>query len=202
MHELKSDPAAPPDGVAIAHISPSVSYLLTSIDRLARIDGWIAGGALVALTLFILSGVGLRLLSKVFDNVPAGLSTSWEYSSYLLAAVFTFGSAMALRAGHHIRVTLLLSHFSRNNVWKLEVITAAVGMAVSAFVCYSLVHFTWLSLLQGQKSMSSDTPLWIPKAVVSFGFFLLALQFTGRFISAFVGLPLEDRSMRPPVPIE
>lgn len=202
MHDPQPSPAVRPDSVPAPPVRPAIWRLLAAIDRLARIDGWIAGGALVALTLFILSGIALRLLSRVFDGVPAGLSVSWEYSSYLLATVFTFGAAMALRAGHHIRVTILLGNMSRAGVQRLEVLTAAIGTVVAGFVFYSLVQFTWSAFTRGQKSMSSDTPLWIPEAAVSFGFLLLTLQFVGRLVSALAALPLEDRSMRPPTPVE
>ena len=38
--------------------------------------------------------------------------------------------------------------------------------------------------MRGQTSISSDTPVWIPQAVVTFGMVLLALQFLARFIQA------------------
>ena len=50
--------------------------------------------------------------------------------------------------------------------------------------------------MRGQLSTSSDTPLWFPQAVVTFGMLLLTLQFLARAIQAVLGLPLEDHRMK------
>ena len=53
-----------------------------------------------------------------------------------------------------------------------------------------------LEVTRGQLSTSSDTPLWFPQAVVTFGMLLLTLQFLARAIQAALGLPLEDHRMK------
>jgi hypothetical protein len=44
--------------------------------------------------------------------------------------------------------------------------------------------------------MASNTLLWIPQGLVTFGILLLALQFLARTITAGLGLKLEDETMR------
>ena len=56
----------------------------------------------------MLAEITVRALSNFIPWVPADIPVAWEYSSYLMAACFTFGAAMTLRAGGHIRVTLVL----------------------------------------------------------------------------------------------
>ncbi len=76
---------------------------------LGRLDGWLGAACLAALTCLMLAEVLVRALSDIFPWVPADIPVAWEYSSYLMAAAFTFGAAMTLRAGGHIRVTLVLA---------------------------------------------------------------------------------------------
>ena len=182
--------------------------ILNAIDRLGRLDGWIAGGCLVVLTtlmiaevtigavansIFWLRGQGLTWLPS---DIPASVPNAWEYSSYLMASSFTFGAAMTLRAGGHIRVTLILARLSPNGRRVLEIVAALAGVLLTGFLAYSMVLFSWGSYSRGATSISSDTPVWIPQAVITFGFVLLALQFVARLIQAACGLQLEDPRLR------
>jgi hypothetical protein len=89
-------PAAP-ESLNAAAPAP-LRILLDGIDRLGRLDG----GCL--LTLLMLAEVATRCLSNFLPFFPPTISIAWEYSSYLMAASFTFGAAMTLRVGGHIRV--------------------------------------------------------------------------------------------------
>ena len=60
---------------------------------LGRLDGWLGAVCLVALTCLMLAEVLVRALSDIFPWVPADIPVAWEYSSYLMAAAFTFGAA-------------------------------------------------------------------------------------------------------------
>ncbi len=101
-------PAAP-ESLNAAAPAP-LRILLDAIDRLGRLDGWIGGGCLLTLTALMLAEVATRLLSNFLPFFPPSISIAWEYSSYLMAASFTFGAAMTLRVGGHIRVVLLLKN--------------------------------------------------------------------------------------------
>ncbi|WP_128927869.1 TRAP transporter small permease subunit [Bradyrhizobium guangxiense] len=170
--------------------------LLDGIDRLGRLDGWIGGGCLLMLTLLMLCEVATRFLSNFLSFFPPTISIAWEYSSYLMAASFTFGAAMTLRVGGHIRVVLLLKNAPRPMQRALEILSAAAGFAFMAFLTSAMAKFAFAAYTRGQVSTSSDTPLWFPEAVVTFGMLLLTLQFLARAIQAGLGLPLEDHRMK------
>ncbi|MBR0699511.1 TRAP transporter small permease [Bradyrhizobium sp. 62B] len=170
--------------------------LLDGIDRLGRLDGWIGGGCLLMLTLLMLCEVATRFLSNFLPFFPPSISIAWEYSSYLMAASFTFGAAMTLRVGGHIRVVLLLKNAPVAVQRGLEILSAAAGFAFMAFLTSSMAKFAFAAYTRGQVSTSSDTPLWFPEAVVTFGMLLLTLQFLARAIQAVLGLPLEDHRMK------
>ena len=170
--------------------------LLDGIDRLGRLDGWIGGGCLLMLTLLMLCEVATRFLSNFLPFFPPTISIAWEYSSYLMAASFTFGAAMTLRVGGHIRVVLLLKNVPPPVQRAIEMPAASAGFLFMAFLSSSMAKFAWGAFIRGQVSTSSDTPLWFPQAVVTFGMVLLTLQFLARAIQAALGLPLEDHRMK------
>jgi TRAP-type C4-dicarboxylate transport system permease small subunit len=181
-----------PNAAAPAWLRP----VLDGIDRLSRLDGWLGAACLMTLTSLMIAEVVVRALSNVIPWVPADIPVAWEYSSYLMAATFTFGAAMTLRAGGHIRVTLVLARVSPVVRRRMEVVLAVLGAAFCGFLAWSMAYFTWRSFESGQTSVSSGTLVWIPQALVTFGVFLLAIQFIARFFHAAFGLPLEDLSMR------
>lgn len=171
--------------------------LLAGIDRLGRLDGWLGAICLIALTLFLLLEVLLRAVSRLLPWAPHSVPVAWEYSSYLMAATFTFGAAMTLRAGGHIRVTLLLGRLAPTVRRIAEAAAAAIGTAMTGFLALAMLRFTIDSYVREQVSIQSFTPLWIPQSVVTFGIVLLALQFLARFLLAAFGEPVEDHSLRP-----
>jgi TRAP-type C4-dicarboxylate transport system permease small subunit len=119
-----------------------------------------------------------------------------------MAATFTFGAAMTLRAGGHIRVSLLLGRASPGVVRVLEVFAALVGFLFVAFLSYAMFNFTYGSFVRGQTSVTSATPVWIPQAVVTFGIALLASQLFARLLQALLGLPTENHSMKAAASVE
>ena len=175
---------------------PLLRPLLDGIDRLSRLDGWLGAGCLVTLTALMLAEVLVRALSNVFPWVPADIPVAWEYSSYLMAATFTFGAAMTLRAGGHIRVTLVLARVSPATRRRMETVLAVLGVGFCGYLAWAMAYFTWRSFESGQTSVSSGTLMWIPQAFVTFGIVLLTVQFVARFFQAALGLPLEDLNMR------
>jgi len=170
--------------------------LLDGIDWLSRLDGWLGVLCLVSLTALMIAEVVVRALSNVISWMPADIPAAWEYSSYLMAACFTFGAAMTLRAGGHIRVTLVLARVSPAIRRWMETVLAAMGTFFCGFLGWAMAYFTWRSFDSGQTSVSSGTLVWVPQALITFGIVLLTIQFAARFLQALFGLPLEDLSMR------
>jgi TRAP-type C4-dicarboxylate transport system permease small subunit len=175
---------------------PALRGLLDGIDRLSRLDGWLGVLCLASLTTLMIAEVVVRALSNVVEWIPADIPVAWEYSSYLMAACFTFGAAMTLRAGGHIRVTLVLARVSPQVRRAMETVLAAVGTFLCGFLAWAMGYFTWRSFDTGQTSVSSGTLVWVPQAFITFGIVLLTVQFVARFLQALFGLPLEDLNMR------
>ncbi|MFN3853163.1 MAG: TRAP transporter small permease subunit [Phreatobacter sp.] len=183
--------------------APSAFRLfLNVVDSLGRLDLWLGAACLVALALLMLSEIFVRALSNFAGIGPGVVPNAWEYSSYLMAASFTFGAAMTLRAGGHIRVSILLANTGPLARRLIEIVSSLVGALATSFLTYSMVLFTWASYARGQVSISSGTIVWPPMALVTFGLALLTLQFYARAIRAAWNLPLEDPSLQASNPVE
>src|SRR5947207_8042427 len=124
--------------------------LLDAIEKLARLDGWIGAACLIALTLLMLAEIAVRALSEFFPWVPADIPVAWEYSSYLMAACFTFGAAMTLRAGGHIRVTLVLGKLKPPARRWFEAAASLVATLFVGFLSIAMVRFSFTAFQGGQ----------------------------------------------------
>ncbi|MGE0522200.1 MAG: TRAP transporter small permease subunit [Variibacter sp.] len=169
----------------------AVKPLLNAIDALSRLDGWLGALCLALLTTLMVAGMVVRMLSGAVQWLPPDLPIAWEYSSYLMAATFTFGAAITLRCGGHIRVRLILSRLAPTPRRVVETFVSVIALAFCLFFTYALFEFTLNAYELDERSIASNTPVWIPQAVVTFGVFLLALQFLGRIIRALAAIPLE-----------
>lgn len=172
-----------------------IKQALVVIDRLAKLDGWLGALCLVLLCVLMIAGIVVRTLSTVVSWLPKDIPIAWEYSSYLMAVTFTFGAALTLRAGGHIRVRLLLSNASPPFVRVLEGISAAAGFLFAAFFSIAMTHFAYQAFETGERSLASNTPLWIPQGLVAFGAVLLALQLLARLGQVCLGEPVEDKNI-------
>src|SRR5436190_23566498 len=133
--------------------------LLDAIEKLARLDGWIGAACLIALTLLMLAEITVRALSNFISWVPADIPVAWEYSSYLMAACFTFGAAMTLRAGGHIRVTLVLGRLHPPARRILEIFASLTATVFVGFLATAIARFDWSAFVSGQTSISSYSML-------------------------------------------
>jgi TRAP-type C4-dicarboxylate transport system permease small subunit len=172
----------------------SLPLALRMIDVLTRLDGWLGALCLALLTLLMIAGIVVRAFSQFISWLPRDLPMSWEYSSYLMAATFTFGAAMALRVGTHVRVRLLTSWLPARGVRLLEGVLAIAAAGFTAYFALALARFTASTYLIGETSVESDTPLWIPQAAITFGVILLCCQFIARAARCLLGLPLETEA--------
>lgn len=189
--------APSPPGESLNTTAPApIRAMLDGLDRLSRLDGWMGALCLLLLTLLMLSEIFLRTASNFIPNIPHSIPVAWEWSSYLMACAFTFGSAMTMRAGGHIRVKLLISRLSPGPLRGLEVLVSLIGLAFTAFLAYAMIKFTWNSFERGQTSISSGTPLWPAQTMVTIAIVLLTCQFLARTIQAILGLPLEDPRLK------
>jgi len=180
---------------AVSSSRETVRRLLKMIDMIARIDGWLGALCLTTLCLLMIAGIVVRTFSTVISWFPKDIPIAWEYSSYLMAVTFTFGAALTLRAGGHIRVRLLLSNSSPIVVRILELIVTVIALVFAVFFSTAMARFAWRAYISDERSLASSTPLWIPESLVAFGAVLLALQLVARLGQLLINEPPEDKSI-------
>jgi TRAP-type C4-dicarboxylate transport system permease small subunit len=168
---------------------------LNVVDKLARLDGWLGALCLFLLCALMIAGIVIRTLSTWVHWLPRDIPIAWEYSSYLMAVTFTFGAALTLRSGGHIRVRVLLSNASPAFAKLLEMTAALAGLAFAVFFTWAMVHFSLKAFIADERSLASNTPLWIPQAFIALGALLLALQLLARLGQLYLGEPLEDKNI-------
>ena len=136
----------------------------------------LAGGALAAI---LLAAIAILMLTEIFMRSVFGvsLSFSWEYSAYFMATVFFLGAAYTLRAGGHVRVTLLHELLPASLGRILEFIGSLLGFIIAT---YSALAVSKLALISMERGTTSFTPtrtlLFVPQSLVALGLILLAAQ--------------------------
>lgn len=141
-------------------------------DRLALLLVGLAAALLVAMALLI----NVEVLGRYFFSFSTLISD--EYSGYFFTWITMLCLLYALRSGRMLSVETLVQRLSPRPRQVLEVLGAGIGV----FVCAVMADATWgtlsLSWLFDSRSIQpSQTPLWIPQAVMPAGFALLGLGY-------------------------
>jgi TRAP-type C4-dicarboxylate transport system permease small subunit len=158
-----------------------------AVDALA-----LAGAALSAV---LLAAICVMMAAEIVARYVfnADLPFSWEYSGYLMSAVFFLGAAYALRTGTHIRLGLLSQLPWPRARLAGEVLATVVGLAVAVLIAWSLGNEAWQAFLRDARSYTPmQTPLAYPKALPALGAALLCVQLLARLVAAFKGLAVEE----------
>lgn len=146
--------------------------LSRSIDQLSEWVGrWVAWLVLAAVLISATNAV----VRKAFNfSSNAFLEIQW----YLFAAVFLLAAGYTMLRNEHVKIDVLMSHFSKRTQVKVEMF----GIVVFLFpFCFSVIHLVLPLVLRAYVSgeMSSNAGgliRWPVFALVPVGFALLALQ--------------------------
>ena len=151
------------------------------LDRLYQ-----AGLTLAALSFAAIAGLVLyQIVGRLIDRVaravgfpPPGLTVPSlaEIGAFLFVGAVFLGLAGTLRAGGHVRVTLMIRVLP-------PTAGRALGLAVSAAAAALAAFATWSSAAQTLDSWRFDSvsygmvkvPLWLPQGVMTLGLALFCL---------------------------
>lgn len=151
--------------------------LIRGIEAVSLAGGLAAGVLIAAIALLMATEIFMRSV------VDAPLSFSWEYSAYAMATVFFLGAAYALRAGGHVRVSLLQQMLPRWATRPLEIVVTLAGLAITSYVAWAAIRFAAMSFERGTTSFTpTKTPLYLPQSLVALGLVILAAQFVARLL--------------------
>jgi TRAP-type C4-dicarboxylate transport system permease small subunit len=152
-----------------------------ALDRLYRVSGWLAALCLVVTALM----VGAQLLGRIADAVmrlaggrPYGFIVEGlaEIAGYLLAASSLLALAPALKAGAHIRVTMLLSALGARARWAFELGAVGASLAFAAYMAWRLLLLMVDSWRFNEVSYGLvPVPLAYPRAALFVGLLIFTV---------------------------
>lgn len=153
-----------------------------ALDYLYRVALWASALCLVAIALM----VGVQLATRLIDGTLALLHlprTDFvllslnEIGGYLLAAASFLALGGTLKAGAHIRVTLMLSALSEHARRYVELWAFGFAAAVSGYMTGHLANFAWISLRFHEVSPGViRVPLAYPQAAMALGALILTVS--------------------------
>ena len=151
-----------------------MQHLLTFIDRLSRYTE-------SAAVLLVFGYCILMLTEVVARSQGQSLSFTWEFSQYAMASVFALASGPAIRAGVHVRITVLLEILSPALRKGLDGLANFIAIAIVSVIVSVMFSKVSVSFERNILATSvSKTPLWIPQMVVLWGMAQLWLDLLAR----------------------
>ena len=161
------------------------------LDRLYAVSLGASALCLVAIALL----VGVQLAARLLDGALSLLHlprTDFvilsldEICGNLLAATSFLALAGTLKAGAHIRVTLVLSALSEAQRHIVELWAFGFSAAASAYMTGNLLNFAWVSFRFHEVSNGVvKVPLTIPQAVMALGALVLTVALVDEFFIVF-----------------
>ncbi|WP_353152669.1 TRAP transporter small permease subunit [Herminiimonas fonticola] len=152
-----------------------MSFLLSLSRFIDDLNEKIGHGISWALLLAVIICSGNAVVRYLFNMSSNGwLEIQW----YLFAAIFLLATSYTLRRNEHVRIDVVVSHFSkRTQVW-IDLIGFIVFlMPATLLILYYGTPYAWISI-QNQEVSSNAGGLivWPVKLLIPLGFILLALQ--------------------------
>ena len=135
-----------------------------------------AGLALAALciavtTVLVIAQIGGRMMGMLVPSVP-------EVAGFLLGATIFLALPATMRAGEHIRITIVLEAVPAGLRFALELLYRLLGLAVLTYLAYRFAILSYDSWDFGDRSAGLvGIPVWIPQAAMTIGVILNVVRF-------------------------
>jgi TRAP-type C4-dicarboxylate transport system permease small subunit len=144
-------------------------------------SGYLAAFFLIAVLLFILTGIS----SRIFGFYIRGLA---EYSGYSMAASSFFALSYTFYEKAHIRITLFLEKLKLSNKKKAEIWCLSVATIFSGYLAFYFIKMTYISIKFEERSEGADEILiWIPQSTVALGSVFFFICVAHHLISLILG---------------
>ena len=134
------------------------------------------GAAVSWISLAIVVLMAINVLLRYFFRTGSVWAQELEW--HLLAPLILFGMSYALRHGEHVRVDILYVHLSQRSQCLVDLLSALLGVAISALIIYLSLGYVEQAYSIGERS---PDPGGLPhrfllKALIPIGFALLLAQ--------------------------
>ncbi|MDP1910125.1 MAG: TRAP transporter small permease subunit [Hyphomicrobium sp.] len=162
------------------------------LDNVYTVSLWASALCLASIALMVGAQLAARLIDGVLsllhlprpDLVILSLN---EICGYLLAAASFMALAGTLKAGAHIRVTMVLGAFGEHNRRYLEMWAFGFAAAAAAYMTWNLAYFAWVSFKFNEISSGVvRVPLAYPQAAMALGALLLTVALIDELVVVIV----------------
>ena len=144
-------------------------------------SAWLAGISMVVVLLMVL----LTIISRFFGFAAPGTDA---YAGYAMAGAGFMALASTLKAGEHIRVTLILGMLKGAAHKALEMTALGIATVLAGFLAFYASRLVWQSWEIEDISVGIDaTPLWIPQIFMALGTLIFFIAFCDEFILELLG---------------
>ncbi|UXX84285.1 TRAP transporter small permease [Roseovarius pelagicus] len=167
----------------------------SSLDFIYKAAGALAAFFILAIVVLVFAQVCLNLADKVSAAITGhaiGLTipSYSDFTGFFLAASTFLALAYCLRAGGHIRVTLVLGRLSKGAQRAFEMLVTAIALMMSAYATWYMALLVAESLEYGDRSSGMvSVPIWIPQLPVALGLGILTLALADELLSLARGAP-------------
>ena len=161
------------------------------LDTLYRTTLWLSALCLVTIALL----VGAQLAGRILDGTLALLHlprTDFvilsldEICGYLLAGASFMALAGTLKAGVHIRVTMLLGALSESARRVVEIWAFGFAAFAAGYMTWNLASFAWVSFRFHEISTGViKVPLAYPQASMALGLLILTVALLDELVTVF-----------------
>jgi len=155
-----------------------------TLDAVYRICGAVAALLTAAIAGLVVAQVAGRIAGVLVPGAD-------DLAGYSLMASSFLALAPTLRAGAHIRVTLLVRHAPPARRRAVELWSLGFSALVMAYLVWHVVEMVWDAFRFGEKSIGQlAVPLWIPQSFMALGIAVLIVALVDEFIRVLVhGVP-------------
>ncbi len=137
------------------------------LDKLYLASGYLSAFCIILITLIITAQIVGRLFGFIVPSAE-------DFSGYALAASTFFGLAYTFRQGGHIRVTLVVQHWTRGARYIQELMVLILGLLLVSFMSFYAVYMVWESYIFEEVSSGYiAVPIWMPQVPVALGILIL-----------------------------
>jgi TRAP-type C4-dicarboxylate transport system permease small subunit len=158
-------------------------------DKLYAAALWLSAACLVAIVLLVSTQLCGRLIDgtlRVLGFEPIGIVilSLAELSGSLLAAASFLALAGTLKAGAHIRITMLLQALPSRARYLLELWAFGASTLLSAYIAWQIANFAWVSYQFGEVSPGVVRfPLAVPQTAMAVGAIILTVALIDEFLT-------------------
>ncbi|TNF20562.1 MAG: TRAP transporter small permease [Rhodobacteraceae bacterium] len=164
-----------------------------TLDFIYRGAGGLAALFILAIVVLVFAQVCLNLADKIAaalfgSGIGLTIPSYADFTGFFLAASTFLALAYALRAGGHIRVTLLIGRLAKGPQRIAEIGVVIVALAMTGFATWYVILLVAESIEFGDRTSGMvSVPLWWPQLPVALGLGVLTLALADELVGLLRG---------------